>query len=341
MNQSTLVGDQGMPIKIEGVGRYLPERVVTNAELEKLCGLPENWIEHHNGVRERRWADRKRETNAFMGARAAEEALTHAKLLVQDVDLILNASGTTQQLIPETAPLIQYELGANAYGIPCMSISATCLSFLVALDTSASLLLSGRYQRILIITSDIASAGLNYNAPESSTLLGDAAAAVVVVRTPPGEYAAIEAAHMETYSEGAHLTEVVGGGTYITSYEHGADNHSEFLFKMQGLKVLRMAKCYLPAFLERLRSGLSTSLGSIEIVIPHQASLMGLKLLSNFNWPSTSIVRTIDFLGNTVAASIPTTLYEAVNDGRLQRGQHVLLLGTGAGLSIGGVVLTF
>lgn len=341
MNQSTLLSNQGMPIKIEGVGRYLPERVVTNAELEKLCGLPENWIEHHNGVRERRWADRKRETNAFMGARAAEEALIHANLSVRDVDLIINASGTTQQLIPETAPLIQHELGFDAQGIACMSVSATCLSFLVALDISASLLLSGRYQRILIVTSDIASAGLNFDAPESSTLLGDAAAAVVVSRTPLGESAAIETAHLETYSEGAHLTEVVGGGTYMTSYEHGDDNHSEYLFKMQGLKVLRMAKCYLPPFLERLRPCLSTSLGDINVVVPHQASLMGLKLLGNFNWPSTNIVRTIDFLGNTVAASIPTTLYEAVHDARLQRGQRVLLLGTGAGLSIGGVILTY
>jgi 3-oxoacyl-[acyl-carrier-protein] synthase III len=224
------------PLKIQGVGRYLPQRIVFNSELEKLHNLPRGWIERHNGVCERRWADRKTETNAFMGARAAEEALCQANFSIRDIDLILNASGTFQQPIPDTAPLIQYELGRDAYGIPCMSVNATCLSFLVALDTASSLLASGRYQRILIVTSDISSGNLNPHEPETATLLGDAAAAVVVTLPPEKEPKGILSARLETYSEGAHFTEVAAGGTYISAFDHEAQEDKNHYFSMQGLK---------------------------------------------------------------------------------------------------------
>jgi 3-oxoacyl-[acyl-carrier-protein] synthase III len=329
------------PLKIQGVGRYLPQRVVFNSELEKLHNLPRGWIERHNGVCERRWADRKIETNAFMGARAAEEALCQANLSIRDIDLILNASGTFQQPIPDTAPLIQYELGRDAYGIPSMSVGATCLSFLVALDTAASLLVSGRYQRILIVTSDIASGNLNPHDPETATLLGDAAAAVVITLPSENEPKGILSARLETYSEGAHFTEVVAGGTYISAFDPEARESRNHYFSMQGLHVLRMAKTHLSTFLENLQPGLSTSLLNIDIVVPHQASLMGLKLLSRFNWPEERIAKTLPFLGNTVAATIPITLYEAIQKGLLKRGNEALLLGTGAGLSFGAIHLVY
>jgi 3-oxoacyl-[acyl-carrier-protein] synthase III len=330
-----------LPLKIEGVGRYLPERTVTNNELERLYSLSAGWIEQHNGVCERRWADRKKETNAFMGARAAEEALRRAGLSIRDVDLILNASGTPQQAIPETAPLIQYELGAEAYGIACMSISATCLSFLVALDAAASFLATKRYQRVLIVTSDIASGHLNPNDPETATLLGDAAAAVVVSLPSKEERQGVLAAHLETYSEGAHLTEIIAGGSYLSVSDTESLLKEHFYFSMQGRKVLRLAKKYLPGFLETLHTGLSSSLVDIDMVVPHQASKMGLKLLSRFHWPEKRIGTTLHFLGNTVAASIPATLYEMIECGRLHRGDKTLLLGTGAGLSIGGLILIY
>ncbi len=330
-----------LPLKLEGVGRYLPQRIVTNGELEKLYTLPAGWIERHNGVCERRWANRRKETNAFMGARAAEEALTRSGFSIGDIDLILNASGTFQQPIPDNAPLIQFELGRDAYGIACMSINATCLSFLVALDSAASFLATGRYQRILIVTSDIASGNLNPNDPETATLLGDAAAAVVVSLPQKEELAGVMAARVETYSEGAHLTEVLAGGSYISAFDEESQIDEHHFFSMQGLKVLRMAKEHLFDFLETVCPGLSTSLMDIDVVVPHQASLMGLKLLSRFNWPEERIGKTLPFLGNTVAASIPVTLYEVIQRGMLRRGDKTLLLGTGAGLSFGGLVLTY
>ncbi len=203
-----------LPLKILGVGRYLPERTVPSSEVEALCGLPAGWIERRSGVLERRWVTRESgETASHMGAQAAREAVAEAGLALTDLDLILNASGTPEQAIPDGGPLIQRQLGLGSSGIACLSVHATCLSFLAALDLSANLLATGRYRHILIVTAEIGSAGINVREPESASLMGDAAAAVVVSRTPPGEAACLQAARLETYGDGADLTAIRGGGT--------------------------------------------------------------------------------------------------------------------------------
>ncbi len=327
-----------LPIKIAGVGRYLPERIVPSSEVEAMCRLRPGWIERHSGVRERRWANG--ETSSYMGAQAAREAVANAGMAFADIDLILNASGTPEQAIPDGGPLIQRQLGLGTSGIACLSIHATCLSFLVALDVAANLLTTGRYRNILIVTSEVASAGINFNEPESASLMGDAAAAAVITLATPTEASCLHTARLETYGEGAYLTAINGGGT--RKHPNSPDTKPEDnLFHMDGPQVLRMAVRYVTGFLEKLRPGLSTGLGSISLVTPHQPSLMGIKVMQSFGWPADKIVVTLDWLGNCVAASIPVTLYEAIKQGRLQRGDEVLLVGTGAGLSIGGAILTY
>jgi len=327
-----------LPVKIAGVGRYLPERIVPSCEIDLRCGLPPGSIERHSGVRERRWADG--ETSTYMGAQAATEALANAGLKLSDIELIVNASGTPEQAIPDNAPLIQRHLGLGESGIPCLSIHATCLSFIAALDLSASLLAAGRYQRILIVSSDIGSVGINFAEPESAALIGDAAAAVVVVNTPTGEASRIQAIHLETYGEGAYLTTINGGGSR-RSPNDPATRPEDNLFHMEGPQLLRLGRRRLGPFLERLRPGLSGSLGGIQWVIPHQPSHLGLRTLRHFGWPEARVIRTLDWLGNCIAASIPVTLYEAICQGCMQRGDEVLLLGTGAGFSMGGVILIY
>jgi 3-oxoacyl-[acyl-carrier-protein] synthase-3 len=329
---------QKLPLKILGIGRYVPSRVVSNAEVEALCQIPAGWIERHSGVKERRWV--QGETATEMGAFAATAALHMAGLSASQLDLIVNASGTPEQTIPDSGPLLQRHLGLGGSGMPAFSIHATCLSFLVALDTTANLLASGRYERVLIVSSDVGSAGLNFAERESASLMGDAAVAVVVGRAQPGDPAGVLAARLETYGDGAYLTTINGGG----SRKH--PNRPETLpednlFHMDGPQVLRMAIKYGPGFLERLAPGLSTSLLDIDWVTPHQASRMGLRTLQAFNWSSERIVTTLEQYGNCIAASIPLTLYEAITSGRLQRGQKVLMVGTGAGLSIGGMILVY
>jgi 3-oxoacyl-[acyl-carrier-protein] synthase-3 len=327
-----------LPLRIAGIGRYLPSRVVSSAELESSLGLPEGWVERRNGVRERRWVTD--ETSSFMAAAAAREALSEACLEPEELDLIINASGTGEQSIPDTGALIQRQLGLGRSGIPAMTVNTTCLSFITALDVAAQYLYSGRFSRILIASSDIASCGINRRQPESATLVGDAAAAVVVMRPGAGEQSMIRDANFRTYGAGAYMTAIMGGGSARHPHKQG-HNPEDDLFHMDGPAVLRMAKEYGGAFLEELCSGLSKSLVDIDLVVPHQSSRVGLQLLQGYGWPEQSIMQTLEQLGNCVAASIPATFYEAVRCGRVKRGDRLLLVGTGAGLSIGGLVLVY
>ena len=327
-----------IPIKIAGIGRYLPDHIVKNAELEALCGLSAGWVEERNGVKERRWVTT--ETNSFMGAQAALEAVKDAGLKLEDIDLILNASGTAEQAIPDTSALIQKELGMGKSGVACMSVHTTCLSFVVAMDLCASLIASGRYKNILVVTADIASVGINPKEPESASLVGDAAAAVLITRAGNCENAMLHHALLRTYGDGAYFTAIMGGGA--RRHPNKPDTRPEDnLFHMDGLSALRMVNKYIYGFLDELYPGLSKSSADLDAIVPHQASKLGLMLLTRFGWPETKIIRTLERLGNCVSASIPVTLYEGIKTGQIQRGNKVLLIGTSAGLSIGGVIFTY
>ncbi len=327
-----------IPLKIIGLGRYLPKRIVPSSELEILCGLPAGWVERRNGVRERRWVTD--ETSSFMSAEAAREALDEAKLKPDQLDLIINASGTAEQAIPDTGVLIQRQLGLGNSGIPAMTVHTTCLSFIAGMDVASNFIQTGRYKNILITSCDVSSCGINPKEPESASLVGDAAGAVVVTRADDGDASMIHNAHFKSYGDGAYLTTIMGGGSRLHPRFEGHKPEDD-LFHMDGPAVLRMVRGIAHGFLDELYPGLSKSLVDVDVVIPHQASKVGLLMLERFGWPNDKIVKTIETLGNCVAASIPITLYEGVRAGRIQRGNKVLLVGTGAGLSIGGMVLTF
>ena len=322
-------------VKISGIGRYLPKKVIRNDYFQQY-GIEADWIQRKNGVDERRFIED--ETNASMGAAAAIEACEEAQTAVEDLDLIINASGTPQQAIPDTAPLLQQELGLGESGIPCMTIHTTCLSFLNGLDIASLYIEGGRYKKILVVSSEIASIGLNWKDPASCTLFGDLAVAVVVEKS--ADTSQICDTHFATYGVGAHHTEIRGCGTsYPPNAAHTKKEDS--MFKMNGLRVLRMVKKHKTTFLEQLQPGLSTSLCDIDWVVPHQASYMGLKFLKSFGWPEEKIIHTLKHLGNCIAASIPATLYEGVRHKKIQRGDKVLLVGTGAGLSLGAIILRY
>jgi len=327
------------PLKILGVGRYVPSRVVTAEELAKRVGIEADWILRNQGVEERRWVTH--ETASQMGALAAREALQNAGLEPGDLNLILNASGTQQQAIPDGAALIQRELDLGESGVPGFSVHATCLSFMVGLDMASHLLTTGAHEHILVVSSDISSCALDFTEPEACTLFGDMAAAVVVGRADGDSPSCIHASRLETFGVGAELTHIPGGGT-AKHPNDPATRPEDNLFHMQGRKVARLSIKHGGDFLERLQPGLSSSLGDIDLVIPHQASKLGLRLMArHYGFGEDKLVSIIERYGNCVAASIPGALYEAVITGRLNRGDKVLLLGTGAGLSIGGMILTY
>jgi 3-oxoacyl-[acyl-carrier-protein] synthase-3 len=328
------------PLKLCGLGRYLPQRIVHNDEVGPPCGLSPDEVFRRTGVRTRHRAEPGRETAGIMGAHAAREALADAQLEPRDLDLVINASATPEQALPDTGPFIQRALGLGDSGVPCLGVNSACLSFLAALDVAASLLYTQRYGRILIVSSEISSVGLDASDPETAPLFGDAAAAAVVTRPGPGELSCLHHMCFETFGEGASLTEIPGCGTkHPPSSPETTIAHS--LFRMHGTALLKLARKRGRPFLARFAREIGASGLGDGLVIAHQPSRAGLRMLALLGIPEARMVMTLPELGNCVAASIPLGLYAAVRDGRLRRGERAILLGTGAGVTLGAALLTY
>ena len=313
-----------LPFKITGYGSYLPPRIQTSKELSKLIGKSEEWIISRTGVLERRISDIDVDK---MGALAAKEAIG-----IKDIpDLIINASGVPKQTLPDTSIFIQRELGFD--NIPSFSVHSTCLSFITALNVASSLLQTDLYKNILIISSDRGTRGRNFHEPESAALLGDAAAAIYIEKSDTRNSGMINYS-MNTFPDGAELTQVRGGGTNLHPQDERT-KYSDNLFSMNGPKVYKMARQKVYDLIKRDLSNNNLDLNDIDLVIPHQASGMAVKAYSKYGgFKEDRVVAIISKTGNCVAASIPLALNIAYKNKRFEDGNILYLIGTGAGLSI-------
>jgi 3-oxoacyl-[acyl-carrier-protein] synthase-3 len=328
-----------LPVKIAGLGTYLPERIVTNEELEAELGLTPGWIAKRTGICERRY--NTGETAIHQAAQAVRGALAHAGLTVADVDAFVGASSGPQQLIPCNATLLQRELGAPEGESMCFDINATCLSFPVALHAVAPMVASGLYKCLVIFSTEIASRSLNSNQKESAVLFGDGAAAAVLIRTPDGESSAVHFARFATHSSGAEHTQFRGAG----SLHHPNDPATTVAmnqFEMNGPAVFLQAARLITPFLDRFFSDIGVPRHAFRHVVPHQASGHAVDLLhKRLGFCPGQVVRNIETRGNCIAASIPIALTEALQTGRIERGDPIFLVGTGAGLTLGALAMTY
>jgi 3-oxoacyl-[acyl-carrier-protein] synthase-3 len=326
-------------VRIAGLGTYLPDAIVRNVELGKKLGVPDGWIEKVTGVVERRRAGG--ETTAQMAAAAVRNALDDAEAELDEVELIIGASAAPQQLIPCSAAFVQRELMAPAGKSACFDVGATCLSFLVALHLASLYIHSGKYRCVVIASSELTSFALNPSHPESAALFGDAAAAAVLKPTRKGESSAVGHYALSTFSSGAHLTELRGGGTF----RHPNDpctTPEDNTFSMDGPAVLRMALDTMPGFFKAVLEQAGSVREDYEFIIPHPASRRGLEVMRRaLGLNRDRMFINLERRGNCIAASIPLALAESRSAGLLQRGQRVLLLGTGAGLTLGALELIF
>ena len=328
-----------LSVKIAGLGWYLPSRRVTNADLEAEFGISADWIERVTGVCERRYVTF--ETAIGMGVAASSMALDTAELNVNDLDAIICASTAPQQAIPCTAAFLQRELHAPEGKSACFDINATCLSFLFALHTAVHFVAAGAYQTILICSSEYVSRSLNPHERESVALFGDAAAACIVTRSLSGEASTFWHAHFETYSGSAELTEIRGGGTLHLPNDPKTTPEMN-MFHMNGPGVFKQAALLGGPFLDRFFCTLGWERAEIDALVPHQTSRHGIEHFTRrLGFHSEQMVINLPLRGNCVSASIPLALAEAVQEGRIQRGDRVLLAGTGAGLTLGAITITF
>ena len=325
----TRASSPGLRVKVASTGFYAPPRVETAAELAPRIGTSEEWIVTRTGVRERRISEEPIEVMAAHAARAALQSGGAP-------DLIVYASVCPRQLIPDTSVYVQHELGLE--GIPCHSVHASCLSFLVAFHSAAALVAAGAYRRVLVVSAERGTFGRNLAEPESAALLGDGAAAAVLEPTPKDEASALVGWRMSTWPKGAGLTELRGYGL-ACSPKDPATRMEDHLFTMDGPGVYKMALRHVRPLVQALLKDHGLTPADVDWVVPHQASGPGLDMLPRLGFPAERTVNIIGQFGNCVAASIPMALAHLAASGRLKRGQRVLLLGTGAGFSVAGALL--
>lgn len=328
------------PVAVLGTGHALPDTAVTSEELDWRLNHPPGTIERVGGVRRRHFASRS-ETAAQLASEAGRRALAAAGLTLADIDCLVAASGTMDQGMPCNAALIHRELGLSYRAIPAFDVNASCLGFLAALDTLAWPIAAGRYRRVLVVAADIASCGLDWSTLEASAIFGDGAAAAVLGPSENGA-SRLLAAEFNTLSEGAELCCIPAGGSrhHPTRIDQPLDELARF--RMDGKGVFKLAAQHLPDFIDRLLARTSLTRDRLDWIVPHQAShLAMIHLTKRLGFAKDKVVDIFAEHGNQVAASLPTALDIAIRDGRIRRGQTVLLLGTGAGLSLGGVVLEY
>lgn len=306
----------------------VPPDIQTAKQLSPLIGRSAQWIETNAGVTCRHCCSGSDDDPAKFVAEIARPMLVR----YGEPDLIIHSGAMTRQLIPDTSVFVARELGLS--GVPAFTVNATCLSFLVAFQTASALMEAGYHQRVLICTAEFGTPGRNFEEPESAALIGDAAAAMLLEAR--GSSRGIQHFAMATWPEGAELAEVRGGGVFCPPHKAtAADN----LFHMQGENLLRFVLPRLTRFLKRFCQDAAIELSDIDLVVPHQASAAGLKMLERLGIPERKIVNIMAEYGNCGAASIPMALAIAEKQSRIQRGDRVLLLGTAAGVSVGAALL--
>lgn len=331
------------PLRIRGTGMAVPDHAVSASEIDARSGLPEGWTRQHSGVETRYFS--QGETASELGARAARIALKAAGLTLVDIDAVICVSGTLQQPIPSNSALLAVQLGPETEGKITFDINSTCLGFLTGLDVVSAQLMAGTYRRALIVAADLASVGLDWKEPESCSILGDGAAAVIVEFPEPEPAASdshpgVLATAFGTWPRGASLTEIRGGGSGLPAYHHASRDASDYLFHMDGRSVFRLAAELFPDFINNFFSRHQLGWDDFDLVIPHQASLTSLTLLRRrLGIPEERFFVYARDYGNMIAASLPIGLHLALESGRAKPGDRILLVGTSAGFSLGAVAL--
>lgn len=313
---------------------------MSSSDLDAAQGRPPGTTEARSGVATRFWAA-PAETSVTMAAGALSAALEGAALTLTDLDAVIVASVVPEQPMPTNALLVLAELGYPGGAVEAFDVNASCLGFLTAFEIASLGLAAGRWRRVAIVASELASKGLDHGDLESSALFGDGAGAAVLARAEPDALSAVLALRFESHPRGARLCEIAAGGTRWNVTTPPADPRA-YLFHMDGLGIMKLAAETLPAFLAKVLAEAGLGLAEIDVVVPHQASHLGLRYLrERLGVPADKVIDHLASHGNQVSASLATALHAAVTSGRLRRGDHALLLGTAAGLSLGAAILRY
>ncbi|MEW6639034.1 MAG: 3-oxoacyl-[acyl-carrier-protein] synthase III C-terminal domain-containing protein [Pseudomonadota bacterium] len=322
------------PVAIAATGLYTPRTTIASADIDAANAWPRGRSEKLTGVA-RRHAATEDECASLMSSEAVRAAL--AGDATGALDRLVVTSIMAEQPIPTTAALTARRLGLD--GITAYDVNASCLGFLQAVEGAAAAITLGTSTKAAVVAVETATLGLDREDPATAPLFGDGAAAAVLRRSDGAS--AILAIRLETYPDGAHLCEIPAGGSRWNP-RRPPPSEQDYLFRMNGAALARLAMERLPDFITRVLDEAGVRLDDIACVMPHQASRLGLRFLKRLlGAKGAAMVDILADHGNQVSASLPTTLHHAITTGRLRRGDLGLLLGTAAGFGMGAMVFRY
>ncbi len=318
--------------RISGTGGYLPEKVLTNADLEQMVETSDQWITDRTGIRERHIAA-DGETTCDLAEQAARQAIEAAEVDTDEIDLIIVATTTPDRIFPSTACLLQQRL--DIHGCPAFDVQAVCTGFVYALGVADNFIRSGAAKTALVVGAETLSRIVDWNDRTTCVLFGDGAGAVVLKASDsPG----ILSTHLHADGQYNELLTVPGGvsGGFEQVVEGSAFIH------MKGNEVFKMAVNTLGRIVDETLAANRMERSDVDWLVPHQANTRIIGATARkLKMSMDNVVMTVDRHGNTSAASVPLALNEAVRDGRIQRGETVLLEAFGGGFTWGSALVKY
>jgi 3-oxoacyl-[acyl-carrier-protein] synthase-3 len=320
--------------RITALGCYVPERVVTNKDLEKIVDTSDEWIRTRTGIEERRYAPPRTPTSE-LAVRAAQQALDRRGIPASELDLIVVGTVTPDMLFPATACVIQDKLKASkAWGF---DISAACSGFAYALTIGAQFIESGAHKKVMVIGADVMTSIIDFKDRTTCVLFGDGAGAVLL--EPGDDGTGILDFCNEVEGSGGCYLYMLGGGSLNPTSHETVDKNMHYLHQ-EGAHVFKYAARKMAESPRQLleKNGLSTD--DLDLFVPHQANQRIIDAAAQrLGLPDGKVVKNITKYGNTTAATIPLALGAALDDGRLQPGKLVMLTSVGAGFTVGSVLV--
>ena len=321
--------------KISALGTYVPPRLLTNADLEKMVDTSNEWIMTRVGIRERHIVD-KGVATSDLAVEAAKKALAQRGIAPSDIGAIILGTVTPDMLFPSTACLVQHKLGAK--GVWGFDISAACSAFLYALQTGAQFIATGTHKRVLVIGSDVMTSIIDYTDRATCVIFGDGAGAVILEPAEDDSVGIIDFIHEVDGSGGCFLY-MPGGGSLNPSTHQTVDQKMHYVHQ-DGQQVFKFAVRKQTEVCETLlqRNGLKGA--DIDAFIPHQANLRIINATAErLGLRPESVIVNIERYGNTTAGTIPLAMGTAIEQGKLKKGSLVLLASVGAGFTVGATLL--
>ncbi len=320
-------------VGIIGLGSYLPKKVLTNFDLEKMVDTSDEWIRTRTGISERRIAQAN-EATSDLAVHAAKQALTDAKLSPQDVELIIVATTTPDMQFPATSCLVQAKLGAN--NAACFDINAACSGFIHGLIIAQQFIANGTYDNTLVIGAELLSRFIDWKDRSTCVLFGDGAGAAVVAPVKSGGIISI---YLGTDGSQSDLLMTPAGGSRMPA-SHKTVSEGLHYLKMQGNEVFKHAVRVMANAAQKVLDKAGLTCKDIDCLIPHQANIRIIQALAKRAGLSMDkIYVNVDRYGNMSAASTVVALHEAVKEGRVKKGDIVLLVAFGSGLVWGSCII--